>query len=160
MRRPPARSRFWLWLLTAAGLGFGLMLLMAWRASKVEIVDPHHAAERLAAVRSEFETTHPLLERNAAGILIRTPIALPEGHAPPSELIVAVYEPATATFIRVDVPFWMLTLKGPLLEEALSRTGFHVEELGVSAADLRTFGSCTILDETRDDGSVLVVGTR
>lgn len=160
MRRPPSHTRFWLWILTAAGLGFGVMLLMAWRASRVEILDPHHAAERLAAVRSEFGTPRPLLERNEAGTLIRTPIAPTQGHAPPRELIVAVYEPATATFIRVDVPFWMLTLKGPLLEAALSRTGFHVEELGVSAADLRTFGSCTILDETRDDGSVLVVGTR
>lgn len=160
MRRRPSRSRFWLWLLAAVGLGFGVILLLAWRASKVEILDPHHAAERLVAVRSEFHTTHPLLERNSAGSLIRTPIAPPEGQAPPGELIVAVYEPATAAFIRVDVPFWMLTLKGPLLEAALSRTGFHVEELGVSAADLRMLGSCTILNETRDDGSVLVVGTR
>jgi hypothetical protein len=160
VRRPPSRTRFWLWLLAAAGLGFGVMLLMAWRVSRIEIVDPHHAAECLAAVRLEFRTPRPLLERNEAGTLIRTPIAPLPGHEPPEKLIVAVYEPATDAFIRVDVPFWMLTLKGPLLEAALRRTGFHVEELGVSAADLRTFGSCTILDETREDGSVLVVGTR
>ena len=156
----PRRPRPALWLLAAVGLGFGLMLLMAWQASSVEILDPHHAAARLAVVRSESGASRPLLERNSAGNLVRVPTAAPNGRAPPAHLIVTVYQPASGAFIRVDVPFWMLTVKGPLLEAAFRRTGFHLEELGLTVADLRAIGSCTILDETRDDGSVLIVETR
>ena len=150
----------WVWLLAAAGLGFALMLLVAWQATSVETLDPDHAAARLAAARSELGLIGPLLKRDSAGLLIRMPIAAQPGDQPPSHLVVTTYQPERGVLVRVEVPFWMLTVKGPLLETALRGTGLDIEELGVSIGDLRTFGSCTILDETRSDGSVLIVGTR
>ena len=150
----------WLWLLAAAGLGVGLMLVLTWRASTLETLGPGQAAERLAGIRTESDFTQPLLRRDSTGSLIRTPVPAGDRQEAPTQLVLVVYRPDTGGFLRVEVPFWLLTVKGPLLSGMLRSAAFDIEELAMSPGDLRALGGRAILDETRTDGSVLLVWTR
>ena len=140
-------------------MGFVLLLFWAWQVTSLETVDSSRGLARLAEVRDQWGPLRPLLERDSTGRLIRTSVPAVRGQAA-SELVVVVYRPTSGTFLQVEVPFWLLTMKGPALGAALRDTSFDIEELGLSSGELRALGACPILDETRADESELLVWTR
>lgn len=149
-----------LWLLVAALLAFGVFTVMAWRATTLETLDASSAAERLSEVRASFGGLRPLLVRDEQGHLVRAVDAPEQGGGEPDQLVVLVHNPADGTFLRVEVPFWFLLMKAPALRMVLSGTGFDIEDLGITPTDLRAYGTCPLIDETRADGTALLVWTR
>lgn len=57
-------------------------------------------------------------------------------------------------------PFWFLKMKGPGVQYAFRDTGFDLERLGVTPAELEKYGVCLILDEAATNGDRLMVWTQ
>ncbi|MCB9896576.1 MAG: hypothetical protein H6825_01105 [Planctomycetes bacterium] len=147
------------WLFAALLLGFGVFAVMAFRATTLEQVDAALAAERLADARAEFGGLRPLLERRPDGRLERAPDAPAHGGAEPERMVVLFHRATDGELLRIEIPFWFLRVKGPALRMVLSGTDFDVEQLGIAPRDLAAFGACPLLDESRADGSTLLVWT-
>jgi hypothetical protein len=61
--------------------------------------------------------------------------------------------------VSAEVPFWFFRLKGPAAHLALRDTGFDLERLGLTPADLSRHGPSIVIDSSRDNADRLLVWT-
>ena len=155
---PPRDARLPFWLRVAAVVGIGLSGFLAWRNVTVEEVPPGDANRRLAEIRDRLPHAAPVLRMDANGLVtrrvpadVRTPRA--------TRLHALTYVMSVGRLARADAPFWFLKMKGPGVQYAFRGTGFDLDRLGVTPADLERYGVCLVLDETRRNGDRLLVWT-
>lgn len=142
-----------------AVVGFGLFGFLAWRSVTVEEVQSDDALQRFVELRKRLSGTEPILHVDASGVVTRRAVP-PEGKAPrATRLRVLAYLAPEERLVRADSPFWFLKMKGPGVRYAFRGTGFDLERLGITPADLERYGVCLVLDETRPSGDRLLVRT-
>jgi hypothetical protein len=61
--------------------------------------------------------------------------------------------------VSADTPFWFVKLKGPAARFALEGTGFDLDRLGLTAADIERVGPGIVVDHAGADGNRLLVWT-
>ena len=154
---PPRDARFIFWIGVAATAGAALFGFLAWRSVTVEEVEPNDALRRFADIRKRLPGTEPILHVDAGGIVTRREV--PPASPRATRLYVLTYLAPVERLARADVPFWFLKMKGPGVKYAFRGTGFDLERLGITPADLERYGVCVVLDETRENGDRLLVWT-
>jgi hypothetical protein len=70
------------------------------------------------------------------------------------------YHAGTRRLVTADVALWFLKLKGPAAQIALRDTGFDLERLGLTAAELARHGPAVLVDSTRANGDRLLAWTQ
>lgn len=148
-----------LWVGLAAVLGVGVFLTMAWRATTVTETGPDGATDRVEAVCRSFAGSESLLVLAPPGRYVRRDPPPPPRSGKISHLYVLAYRVALGRLIEVDVPFWFFKLKAPAAQFLVDGTGFDLNDLGVTAADLERQGPGIILDLEGPDGERLFIWT-
>jgi len=157
---PPRDVRVLYWIGAIATIGFALAGFLIWRSVTVEMIEPDDAQRQFAEIRARLSGAEPILHVDALGVVTRREIPA-AGKAPKAtRLYVMAYLAPEQRLVRADVPFWFLKVKGPGVKYAFRDTGFDLERLGITPADLEKFGVCLLLDETRASGDHLLVWTR
>lgn len=153
-----SRSLRVLAILLIGGLaGVAVFAVLVWRAVTVEDAARTEAERRIAVVRAGLPSKAPLVELDADGRVVRTTSSR-EGAARPVTRLKALAWRATAQrLVSADTPFWFFKLKGPAARYALAGTGFDLDQLGLTPADIERFGPGVIVDHTSRDGDRLFV---
>jgi hypothetical protein len=155
---PPRDTRFLAWIGLTAFVGFGLFGFLAWRSITVEEIELEAARGRFTEIRDRLPRTEPVLHIDEKGAVTRrVPAASQAPRA--TRLHVLAYVSAAGRLASADAPFWFLKMKGPTVKYAFRGTGFDLDRLGVTPADLEKYGVCLVLDETRRNGDRLLVWT-
>jgi hypothetical protein len=140
-------------------IGLTLFAILVWRAVTIEDVERAEAMRRCDVVRGSFQSHTPLIELDQLGRVVR---AAPVGDAPGrpiSRLKALAWRAAEHRLVSSDAPFWFFKLKGPAARFALEGTGFDLERLHLTPADLERAGPALLVDHTSEDGSRLLVWT-
>ena len=162
MSSPARRFRLWhiaVGIVVAALFGFTIFGVLAWRSITVERAAPEDAVRRFEQVRRQFAGMEPIIRLEANGRGLRQPSS-PDPPPPPNRLHVLAYRVADHRLVQADVPFWFVKIKGPAMGYAFQDTGFNLERLGVTPAELERYGAVLILDEARQNGDRLLVWTQ
>lgn len=154
----PRGARPLFWFAVAAVAGIGLLGFLAWRSVTVEEVKLDAALRRFAEIRAHLPQTEPVLRVDAKGVVTRQ---IPADRQTPraTRLHVLAYISTAGRLAGADAPFWFLKMKGPAVRYAFRGTGFDLDRLGVTPADLERYGVCLVLDEARTNGDRLLVWT-
>ena len=152
-------ARVVVWCGAAALAAVGIFAFLAQQSVTVEDAAPNEALRRFAEIRSRLTFTEPMLQIDATGRVTRRNAPAERATVPPTRLRVLAYRAPQQRLVRADVPFWFLKVKGPAVRYALRDTGFDLDRLGVSPADLARYGVCLIVDQTRKNGDRLLVWT-
>jgi hypothetical protein len=142
----------------AALVGVGALAFAVWQSVTVEVAKPNKALARFAEIRERFAGIEPLFQVDAAGNVTRREVGSASDAVDAHQLHVLAYRAPEQRLAQAEVPFWMLTLKGPAVQYALRDTGFDLARLGLTAADLKRYGVCLLLDETRMMGIAYLSG--
>lgn len=116
------------------------------------------AAETFADIRRRFEGQAPLIDPRAEGRAVVAELdrrrASYTGPLPGSFRL-AVWDKREQKLVRLSFPFWMLKFQS---EESmhLDIDGLRLDELGVTAEDLRLAGPALVLDHEDASSRVLV----
>lgn len=147
-------------LSAAAAIGLLIFGIMVYRSVTIERIEPADVHARFAAARALLPPGPSLVTLDDAGQVTRR--ATPQVAARPAarRLYVLAYHTETRRLLSTDLPFWFLKMKGPVVQYALRDTGFDLDRLGVTAAELSEFGPATVIDWTPPGGNRLLVWTR
>jgi hypothetical protein len=94
-----------------------------------------------------------------AGKIVRHATPRSTTPAPLRRLSVLVYDADAQRLVSADVPFWFFQIKGPAAHYALRDTGFDLDRLGVTPAELRRYGPAVLIDQVGPKGDLLLVWT-
>jgi hypothetical protein len=153
-------ARRLLLLLGAAGVaGIGVFGVMLWQATTVERRDGADAARAFDRARAGLGRTQPIVETGADGVVRRVldPPGDPGGRV--TTLRVLAFRASAERLVAVEIPFWFVRLKGPAIRIPLRDTGFDLDRLGISPAELQRYGPGLVLDERRLSGDRVLVWT-
>jgi hypothetical protein len=150
-------SRLLLMVLVLAACGLGVSGYLASRAVSVEHANESEAGQQFHAARAAFGSTSPMLQIDASGHVLRAPSPPRDEGTSLRQLRILVYRVQDERLVRADVPFWVVTLKGPALQYATRGTGVDLDRLGITPADIKRHGPGPILDETRSNGDRVLV---
>jgi hypothetical protein len=158
MTKPRMTTRLLAWVTLAAIVGIAIFGLMAWRSVTVEQAETDEALRRFTEIRAQFAGSEPVLRVEPDGRVMRSREPPGEGR-PPKYFRVLAYRIQERQLVRADVAWWFLKAKGPAVKYSLRGTGLDLDRLGISPFDLARYGPSLVLDETRADGSRLLVWT-
>lgn len=139
-------------------LAVAISALLAWRSVTVERADVDAALRGFTAIRDQFAGRDPILRLGRDG-RIASRVEPSANAEPATQLHVLVYRQNAGRLVRADVSFWFLKMKGPAVQDSLRGTGFDLEALGVTPAELQRHGRSLVLDETSSTGDRLLVWT-
>jgi hypothetical protein len=158
--RPPSRSlRVFGFVLVCGLAGIVAFVVLASRSITVVSASRAEAERRIASIRAGLPSKVPLVDIDDSGRVVRmTPSS--EGTARPVARLKAVaWRDADQRLVSADTPFWFLKLKAPAARYALEGTGFDLDRLGLTPADIERFGPGIIVDHIGRDGGLLLVWT-
>lgn len=155
-----SRSLRVLGILLLCGLaGIAAFAALVSRAVSVEDAPRAEAERRIGVARAGLPSKAPLVELDVDGRVHRTAVSA-EGTARPVERLKALaWRAADQRLVSADTPFWFFKLKSPAARYALAGTGFDLDRLGLTPADLERFGPGVIVDDVSRDGDHLFVWT-
>jgi hypothetical protein len=139
----------------AALIGLAVSGTLLWRTVSIEPLTSAHAHERFEAIRATFPLAIPLVHRDESGRFVRTEASGRDAWSPARRLYVFAYHASTGRLVSADVPIWFIRIKGPAAALVLRDTGFDLDVLGLTAADLERSGAGLVLDEIRGEDALL-----
>lgn len=143
----------------AAVLGLGIFGVMVYRAVTIERVVPTEALRRIDAVRAALPSGSPVVTLDPGGNVVRRQEPRTSAPMPLRRLSVLAYRADAQRLLSADVPFWFLTIKGPAARYAFRDTGFDLDRLGITPADLERHGPSVVIDHVQPNGDRLLVWT-
>jgi hypothetical protein len=159
--RVPAATvrRVGLLILLCGLAGIAVFGLLVWRAVTIEEAARAVAERRIASVRRELPSKAPLIEVDDEGRLVRMSSSDQNSARPITRLKALAWRATDQRLVSADTPFWFFKLKAPAARYSRAETGFDLDRLGLTPADLERFGPAVIVDHTSRDGSRLLVWT-
>ena len=157
MRLTPRRAV--IVLAAGAAVGFSIFGVLVYRTVNIEHVDRGEAARRIANVRAALPPGRPVLAIDQAGNIVRHETPRSTTPAPLRRLSVLAYYADAQRLVSADVPFWFFEIKGPAARYALRDTGFDLDRLGITPAELRRYGPAVVIDQAGPKGDLLLVWT-
>jgi hypothetical protein len=139
--------------------GLAVFAVLVWRAVSIEDAPRAEAERRIAIARAGLPSKAPLVELDAEGRVIRTTSSSEGTARPVARLKALAWHAADQRLVSADTPFWFFKLKGPAARYALTGTGFDLNRLGLTPADLERFGPGVIVDYASRAGDHLLVWT-
>jgi hypothetical protein len=150
-----ARNRWIATLGVPALIGLALFGTLLWRTVSIERLTTAQARERFDAVRATFPSATPLVRRDESGRFVRTEASGRVASAPARRLYVLAYQASVGRLVSAEVPIWLIRIKGPAAALALRDTGFDLDVLGLTAADLERSGAGPVIDESHGKDALL-----
>jgi hypothetical protein len=139
--------------------GLAVFAVLVWRAVTVEDAPRAEAERRIAIARAGLPSKAPLVELDDQGRVVRTTSSSEGTGRPVARLKALAWRAADRRLVSADTPFWFFKLKGPAARYALTGTGFDLDRLGLTPADIERFGPGVIVDYAGRDGDRVLVWT-
>jgi hypothetical protein len=146
-------------LVVAAIAGLGIFAFMVYRAVEIQTVEADRAFQRFAATRATLPPGQPLVALDDAGNLVRREEPRTNSPDPISRLRVLAYHARSRRLASANVALWFFKLKAPAAQIALRDTGFDLERLGLTTAELSRHGPAVVVDSQHANGDRLLVWT-
>lgn len=159
MTRTPGGRRILFGFVACAAIGLGIFSVMVYRAVTIERVPPSEALRRIQAIRAVLPAGPPVLTLDDAGTVVRREEPRTTAPVPIRRLSVLAYHADAQRLLSADVPFWFFRIKGPAARYAVRDTGFDLDRLGITPADLERHGPSVVIDRVRPNGDRLLVWT-
>jgi hypothetical protein len=150
-----SRNRWIATLGVTALIGLAVFGTTLWRTVSIETLTSAQAHERFDAIRATFPLATPLVRRDESGRFVRTEASGRDASSPARRLYVLAFHASTGRLVRADVPIWFIRIKGPAAALALRDTGFDLDVLGLTAADLARSGAGLVIDESRGEDALM-----
>ncbi len=142
----------------AALVGVSIFGTLVYQAVDVEEVGQSEAFLRFDEIQKQFANQVPMIEVDAAGLVIPGPVspaAIPA--VPLKRLEVLAYRSAGERLVVAHVPFWFFRMKRPALQFALRDTGLDLDRLQLTTETLTRHGPGLVLDQRLQNGDRLLV---
>ena len=155
------KVKAWVWVVIGVVV-FGILGVIAMAAAGLWFVKSHvdirtttnaAATEDFQTIRQRFATQKPLIELDEHGSFLRANTDRPAGTQRPQTLNIIAFDPHDEKMVRVDVPFWVLRLKGGGSKFDIGRSNVDFARMRITVEDLERYGPILILDQKDTDGS-------
>ena len=160
-----ARVKTWVWVVVGISV-VGVLCVVAVAAAGLWFAKSHidvspasvtSASSEFERVREMFPSQKPLIELDDRGRFLRANTDRPTSDQRPQTLYVLAYSPEEGgRVVRVNIPFWLLRLKG---HSSILVDGRNVDlaELRLTVDDLERYGPTLILDQDDRRGAHVLV---
>ena len=108
-------------------------------------------------IRERFATQKPLIELDEHGSFLRANTDRPAGTLRPQTLNVMAFDSHDEKVVKLDLPFWLLRLKGGGGSFDIGRRSVDLARMRLTVEDLERYGPILILDQKDTDGSRVLV---
>jgi hypothetical protein len=159
------KVKTWVWIVIAVVV-VGILSVVAMAAAGLWFVKSHIdirsttsavASEDFQTIRRRFATQKPLIELDEHGTFLRANVDRPAGTARPQTLNVMAFDTHDEKVIRMELPFWILRLKGGGGRFDIGRRNVDLARMRITVEDLERYGPILILDQKDVDGSRVLV---
>lgn len=155
----------WVWIVIGVVV-FGILGVIAMAAAGLWFVKSHvdvrtmttaAATEDFLTVRQRFAAQQPLIELDEHGSFLRANTDRPAGTKRPQTLNVMAFDSHDEKIVRMELPFWLLRLKGGGGRFDIGRSNVDLARMRITVEDLERYGPILILDQKDSDGSRVLV---
>lgn len=159
------KVKAWVWVVIGVVV-FGILAVVAMAGAGLWFVRSHvdirstttaAATEDFQSIRQRFVTQKPLIELDEHGTFLRANVDRPNGTQRPQTLNVMAFDPHDEKVVRLEVPFWLLRLKGSGGRFDIGRNNVDLARMRLTVEDLERYGPILILDQRDNDGSRVLV---
>lgn len=159
------KVKAWVWVVIGVVV-FGILGVIAMAAAGLWFVKSHidirttttaAATEDFQTIRQRFATQKPLIELDEHGSFLRANVDRPAGTERPQTLNVMAFDPHDEKVVRMELPFWLLRLKGGGGRFDIGRSNVDLARMRLTVEDLERYGPILILDQKDTDGSRVLV---
>jgi hypothetical protein len=159
------KVKAWVWVVVGVVV-FGILAVIAMAAAGLWFVKSHvdvrtmttaAAVEDFRTVRQRFAAQKPLIELDEHGSFMRANTDRPAGTQRPQTLNVMAFDSHDEKIIRMELPFWVLRLKGGGGRFDIGRSNVDLARMRITVEDLERYGPMLILDQKDTDGSRVLV---
>jgi hypothetical protein len=159
------KVKTWVWVVVGIVV-CGILAVIVVAAASLWFVKSHvniqsttvaAATEDFQTIRQRFATQKPLIELDERGSFLRANTDRPASTQRPQTLNIIAFDPHDEKMVRVDVPFWVLRLKGGGGKFDIGRSNVDLARMRITVEDLERYGPILILDQRDTDGSRVLV---
>jgi hypothetical protein len=159
------KVKAWVWVVIGVVV-LGILSVVAMAAAGLWFVKSHidirtttsaAATEDFQTIRQRFATQKPLIELDEHGSFLRANVDRPAGTQRPQTLNVMAFDPGDEKVVRMELPFWLLRLKGGGGRFDIGRSNVDLARMRITVEDLERYGPILILDQRDTDGSRVLV---
>jgi hypothetical protein len=159
------KVKTWVWVVIGVVV-LGILGVIAMAAAGLWFVKSHvdirttttaAATEDFQAIRQRFATQTPLIELDEHGSFLRANVDRPAGTQRPQTLNVMAFDSHDEKVVRMELPFWLLRLKGGGGRFDIGRSNVDLARMRITVEDLERYGPILILDQRDTDGSRVLV---
>jgi hypothetical protein len=159
------KVKAWVWVVIGVVV-FGILGVIAMAAAGLWFVKSHvdirtttnaAATEDFQTIRQRFAAQKPLIELDEHGSFLRANVDRPAGTQRPQTLNVMAFDPHDEKVVRMELPFWLLRLKGAGGRFDIGRSNIDLARMRITVEDLERYGPILILDQKDTDGSRVLV---
>jgi hypothetical protein len=159
------KVKVWVWVVIGVVV-CGILGVIAMAAAGLWFVKSHvdirttttaAATEDFQTIRQRFATQKPLIELDEHGSFLRANVDRPPGTQRPQTLNVMAFDPHEEKVVRMELPFWLLRLKGSGGRFDIGRSNVDLARMRITVEDLERYGPILILDQKDTDGSRVLV---
>jgi hypothetical protein len=159
------KVRAWVWIVVAIVV-FGILGVIAMAAAGLWFVKSHvniqsattaTASADFQTIRARFVNQKPLIELDERGNFLHANTDRPAGTERPQTLTILAFDSDDEKVVRLEVPFWLLRLKGGGSRFDIGGGNVDLAKLRLTVEDLERFGPTLILDQKDTDGSRVLI---
>lgn len=159
------KVKAWVWIVIGIVV-CGILGVIAMAAAGLWFVKSHvdirttttaSATADFQTVRQRFTTQRPLIELDEHGSFLRANTDRPAGTERPQTLNIMAFDSKDEKVIRLELPFWLLRLKGGGSRFDIGRSNVDLARMRLTVEDLERYGPILILDQRDTDGSRVLV---
>jgi|SRR5436190_14844279 len=159
------KVKTWVWVVVGIVV-CGILGVIAMAAAGLWFVKSHIdiksttvaiATEDFQSIRQRFATQKPLVELDEGGSFLRANTDRPAGTERPQTLNVMAFDSHDEKVVRMELPFWLLRLKGGGGSFDIGRRNVDLARMRITVEDLERYGPILILDQKDHDGSRVLV---
>lgn len=159
------KVKAWVWIVVGV-IVFGILGVIAMAAAGLWFVKSHVniqsstqavAAEDFQTVRARFANQRPLIELDERGNFLQANTDRPSSPQRPNTLTILAFDSHDEKVVRVELPFWLLRLKGGGSRFDVGGSNVDLAKLRLTVEDLERFGPTLILDQKDSDGSRVLI---
>ena len=159
------KVKAWVWIVVGIVI-FGILGVIAMAAAGLWFVKSHvniqsttvaTAAADFQTIRARFANQRPLIELDERGNFLHANTDRPASAQRPQTLTVLAFDSHEEKIVRLELPFWLLRLKGGGGRFEVGAGNVDLAKLRLTVEDLERFGPTLILDQKDSDGSRVLI---
>src|SRR5829696_7023245 len=159
------KVKTWVWVVVGIVV-FGILGVIAMAAAGLWFVKSHVniqssttavAAVDFQTVRARFANQKPLIELDEHGSFLRANTDRPAGTQRPQTLNVMAFDPHDEKVVRLDLPFWLLRLKGGGGSFDIGRRSVDLARMRLTVEHLECYVPILRLEQKETGSSRVVI---